>query len=101
MTANAVDFVLYGDVSFQGVQTEALVKAGSKIVILPVRNAMPDGFSSGPTCPDFKEDFEKDKKITQDPFASHSQQFPLLRNHSLKIKVLAGEQRVTRREIST
>lgn len=63
-----VDFILYGDVSFQGVQTEALVKADSKIVILPVRNAMPDGFSSGLTCPDFKEDFERTRKSLRIPF---------------------------------
>jgi hypothetical protein len=54
-----VDFPLYRNVSFQGVQTEALVQANSKTVILPVRNAMPDGFSSSLTSPGSKGNFER------------------------------------------
>lgn len=77
LTATVVDFMLYRDVSFQGVQTQALVKANSKTVILPVRNAMSDGFSSTLTCPDTEGDFERTRVSPSVPFPAIS-----IRSHS-------------------
>jgi hypothetical protein len=53
------DFIVKGDVSIQGVQTETLPKANSKTVILPVRNGELDGFSSSLTWLVANRDFER------------------------------------------